>query len=117
MPPLEKDCIVYRGILKNSEKENLDILYFGVQNYFENEAVKKYDIKEDTYYQKIFDAPVKDKTAAGDALIGFYLATILRGAKPKDALMMAVKAASITVSRAGAASSIPMVEECYQFGN
>lgn len=73
--------------------------------------------KEDTYYQKIFDAPVKDKTAAGDALIGFYLATILRGAKPKDALMMAVKAASITVSRAGAASSIPMVEECYQFGN
>ena len=73
--------------------------------------------KEDTYYQKIFDAPVKDKTAAGDALIGFYLATVLRGAKPKDALMMAVKAASITVSRAGAASSIPMIEECYQFGN
>lgn len=72
--------------------------------------------KDETYYQKIFDAPVKDKTAAGDALIGFYLATVLQGAEPKDALMMAVKAASITVSRAGAASSIPMVEECYTFG-
>ncbi len=72
---------------------------------------------KDTYYQAIYEAAVKDKTAAGDALIGFYLATILSGASPKDALMMAVKAASITVSRAGAASSIPMIEECYQFGN
>ncbi len=73
--------------------------------------------KEDTYYQKIYEAPVKDKTAAGDALVGFYLATSMNGASPKDSLMMGVKAASITVSRAGAASSIPMVEECYQFGN
>ncbi len=73
--------------------------------------------KDDTYYQKIYDVPVKDKTAAGDALIGFYLATVLKGAKPKDALLMAVKAASLTVSRAGAASSIPMIEECYTLGN
>lgn len=35
-----------------SEEEKLDILYFGVQNYFENEDMKKYDIKEDTYYQR-----------------------------------------------------------------
>lgn len=73
--------------------------------------------KDDTYYQKIFETPVKDKTAAGDALVGFYLATSINGACPKDSLMMAVKAASITVSREGAASSIPMIEECYQFGN
>lgn len=67
----------------------------------------------DTIYQPIYEAEVKDKTAAGDALIGFYLGTEMEGATPKDALMIAARAASICVSRAGAASSIPMIEECY----
>lgn len=68
---------------------------------------------DDVIYQKIYKTVVKDKTAAGDAFIGFYLGTTISGAVPRDALMMAAKAASITVSRAGAASSIPMIEECY----
>ena len=113
--PLEKLSYVFVNRFEASEftgasPMDLEALILGVKG-------SMLITKEDTYYQKIFDAPVKDKTAAGDALIGFYLATVLQGAKPKDALMMAVKAASITVSRAGAASSIPMIEECYQFGN
>lgn len=71
--------------------------------------------KDDVIYQPIYNVPVRDKTAAGDAFIGFYLGTAINGASPKDALMMAAKAASICVSRAGAASSIPMIEECYDF--
>ena len=69
--------------------------------------------KKDSIYQSIYETPVRDKTAANDAFIGFYLGTELGGASPKDALMMASKSASICVSRDGAASSIPMVEECY----
>ena len=69
--------------------------------------------KDDTIYQPIYEVPVRDRTAAGDAFIGFYLGTTINGASPKDALMMAAKAASLCVSRAGAASSIPMIEECY----
>ena len=71
--------------------------------------------KNDTIYQPIYEVPVRDRTAAGDAFIGFYLGTTINGASPKDALMMAAKAASLCVSRAGAASSIPMIEECYAF--
>ncbi len=70
--------------------------------------------KDDSIYQGIYDTAVKDKTAANDAFIGFYLGTSLGGASPKDALMMASKAASICVSRSGAASSIPIIEECYE---
>lgn len=70
--------------------------------------------KKDSIYQSIYETPVRDKTAANDAFIGFYLGTELGGASPKDALMMASKSASICVSRDGAASSIPMVEECYE---
>jgi len=35
-----------------SEKENLDILYFGVQNYFENTNSKNENIYEDAYYNR-----------------------------------------------------------------
>ena len=62
---------------------------------------------DDTIYQPIYEVPVRDRTAAGDAFIGFYLGTTINGAS--------AKAASLCVSRAGAASSIPMIEECYAF--
>lgn len=54
-----------------SVAQNLDILYFGVQNYFETEETKKHDIKEDTYYQRkqFFDTAVK-----GDVLFESFLA-------------------------------------------
>lgn len=68
---------------------------------------------EDSIYQGIYDVDTKDKTAAGDAFIGFYLGTIMCGACSRDAIMMAAKAAAICASRAGASSSIPMAEECY----
>lgn len=69
--------------------------------------------KNDTKYQPIYDVPVRDRTAAGDTFIGFYLGTTINGASESDALVIAAKAASLCVSRAGAASSIPMIEECY----
>ena len=52
-----------------------------------------------------------DTTAAGDTFTGYFLRGKLDGRTPAEALQLAAKAASITVSRAGAAPSIPRYEE------
>lgn len=57
-----------------------------------------------------FDAPrVKavDTTAAGDTFIGGFAAQLARGADVTDAIRFAQRAASISVTRAGAQPSIP----------
>jgi ribokinase len=56
-------------------------------------------------------ADVVDTTAAGDTFIGYYLASISKGATPLDALTCASAASAITVSRAGAMNSIPLLAE------
>jgi len=72
---LDSDDFITENALEKlytlSEKENLDILYFGVENYFENEELKKHDIKEDTYYvrKQYFDIAV-----SGDVLFERFLA-------------------------------------------
>ncbi len=52
-----------------------------------------------------------DTTAAGDTFIGFFLASLASGRKLDHALDTACKAAAICVTRAGAADSIPSMEE------
>lgn len=48
-----------------------------------------------------------DTTAAGDTFIGFLLAELMRGEPAEGALRFAARAAALSVSRAGAAASIP----------
>lgn len=59
--------------------------------------------------------PVKavDTTSAGDTFTGFFLAARLRGMEPRRAMACAAYASSITVSRPGAASSIPAACEVF----
>lgn len=52
-----------------------------------------------------------DTTAAGDTFTGYFFASILNGKNPAEALQIATKAAAITVSKAGAACSIPKMGE------
>lgn len=52
-----------------------------------------------------------DTTAAGDTFVGALVARLDAGAALEDAIRWAVVAASITVSRAGATSSIPTAAE------
>lgn len=56
-------------------------------------------------------ADTVDTTAAGDTFTGYLVAALLRECKPAAALALASCAASITVSRQGAAASIPFVRE------
>lgn len=56
-----------------------------------------------------------DTTAAGDTFTGFFVAAIAGGVDVKTALEQATKAAAISVSRKGAAPSIPTREEMLAF--
>lgn len=61
--------------------------------------------------QPAFPCQPLDTTAAGDAFTGYFLASVARGDAPGEALREAALAASICVTRNGAAVSIPRREE------
>lgn len=56
-----------------------------------------------------------DATGAGDAFIGYFLAELQRSNDVTKALALANAAGAICVTRAGAAPSIPMLEEVFEF--
>lgn len=62
-------------------------------------------------HQGIFKTDVVDTTAAGDTYMGYFIAGLLRDWDIPKCLKVAAKASSITVSRAGAAPSIPYMRE------
>ena len=55
-----------------------------------------------------------DTTAAGDTYTGYFIANLSRGCSCKEAMNMASAASAISVSRAGASSSIPTEQEVLQ---
>ncbi len=59
----------------------------------------------------IIDLPVVDTTGAGDTFTGYFLAMTAQGKSPADAQRYATAAASIAVSRQGAADAIPPLAE------
>ncbi|WP_312426798.1 ribokinase [Lacrimispora sp.] len=68
--------------------------------------------KDGQYVQHgIFKVSAVDTTAAGDTFTGFFLAGILKGFKAEECLRIASVAAALAVSKAGAAPSIPMLQE------
>lgn len=61
--------------------------------------------------QDIFPTTVVDTTGAGDTFCGYFLAGLTKGLLVKDCLELASAAASLSVSKSGAAASIPLWEE------
>ena len=70
-----------------------------------------YADKNGRCYQEICKVKAVDTTAAGDTFSGYFLASILGGKTPAQALKTATVASGIAVSRKGAVPSIPMAEE------
>lgn len=64
-----------------------------------------------TVKQPIYEVKAVDTTAAGDTFTGYFLSSMVAGKTPAEALKIASKASSIAVSRMGAASSIPTLNE------
>jgi ribokinase len=56
-----------------------------------------------------------DSTAAGDALNGAFAAALMNGADPVEAVRFGMAAASLSVTRAGAISSLPTLVEVEEF--
>lgn len=64
-----------------------------------------------TYTMKAHHVKVVDTTAAGDAFTGYLLAGIQKGLGLEEALKMGNAAGALTVTKAGASSSIPTLAE------
>jgi ribokinase len=57
-----------------------------------------------------FEVPVVDATAAGDTFNAGFAVGLMRGMSPREALRYATAAASLSVTRRGAQSSMPNAE-------
>lgn len=66
---------------------------------------------ETFYRQKAFPTKVVDTTGAGDTFTGYFIVGLHEGLPIPEAMALASKAASLAVSRKGAAPSIPKREE------
>lgn len=62
-------------------------------------------------HQNAFQVDAVDTTGAGDTFIGYYLAELTRGTDAANAIRTACAASAISVSRMGAAPSIPGLAE------
>lgn len=62
-----------------------------------------------------FQVPVVDTTAAGDAFIGAFAVALANNLDLQTALLHANAAGALTVTKAGAQSSLPTLEELDQF--
>lgn len=65
--------------------------------------------------QETYKVPVKDTTAAGDTFMGYFVAGLANGLNVAECLRLASIAASITVTKLGAAATIPYLSEVKAF--
>lgn len=63
------------------------------------------------HFQGTYPAEIVDTTGAGDTFTGFFFASVAKGESIPRAMELAAKAASVTISRQGAAPSIPTLED------
>lgn len=73
--------------------------------------------KDNEIIQPAYSVNAVDTTAAGDTFVGYFVAEMSRGKDPRDAIRTACAASAITVSRKGAAPSIPEYDEVIAFLN
>jgi ribokinase len=80
------------------------VLTLGAEGVMAQEA-------ETTYTMAAHMVDVVDTTAAGDAFTGYFLAGILKGLSVADALEMGNAAGALSVTKMGASSSIPSLDD------
>ena len=67
--------------------------------------------KNTTQYVPALKVDAIDTTAAGDSFVGAYSSKLIEGYTAYDAAVFATKVAAITVTREGAQSSLPTIED------
>jgi len=105
--------------LANVSSDQIEDVIAGLQKAYPSKEIILTVGSQGSYYisgdmvihQDAYRVEAVDTTAAGDTFTGFYLASILRGEMVSNALRIAAKASSITVTKEGAAKSIPTLEQ------
>ena len=117
--PNETECASYSGsedykvfadFIRKNHSELKAVITLGKEGCI-------YIDKNNEILQPAYSVKVVDTTAAGDTFVGFFVAEISRGKEPREAIKTACAASAITVSRKGAAPSIPKLEEVIKFIN
>ncbi len=75
-----------------------------------------YSDKDSTLFQSAFKVKAIDTVGAGDTFMGYFTYGLSEGLMPEQCLLLATKASSITVTRKGAADSIPTLDEVEKVG-
>lgn len=108
-----------KGFTGKDEPE--EIIAYMKKNYPELKVVltlgKKGCIYSDKHHalsHPAFQVEAVDTTAAGDTFIGYFLCAVAGGKMYSEAIRLACAASALTVSKMGAAPSIPHKEETYE---
>lgn len=120
--PLEKvHCFILNeieGMCLTGNKEKIDVSDNLLEKYPHAQIILTlgekgviYRDKLNTYQQAAFRVKAVDTTAAGDTFTGYYLASVVGGLNVSESLKRASKAAALAVSKKGASTSIPTLEE------
>jgi ribokinase len=75
-----------------------------------------YQDNETRHSRPAYRVSAVDSTGAGDTFTGYFMAGFVRGSPVEECLDLACRAAALCVTRPGAASSIPRLEEVIQAG-
>lgn len=70
-----------------------------------------YKDKNQECYRDIYKVNVVDTTAAGDTFTGYFIASLMNNFSIEQVLEISSKAAAIAVTKSGATTSIPFMEE------
>lgn len=94
---------IAEAFIKKYPDANLILTLGGEGSVFKN--------KDEYVEHPIYPVKVVDTTAAGDTFTGYFIASVAEGKAPGAALDISSVASSVTVSRMGAAVSIPYANE------
>lgn len=104
----EKDPEQIMDIMLNKYPDSRVVLTLGTDGVL-------YGDKNQRVKQGIFKVKAVDTTAAGDTFTGYFLSSLFHNEPIAEALKVAAKASAIAVSREGATSSIPTLDEVRKF--
>lgn len=135
MQDMMPEILDYVDILVPNQHEAQQILGMKVHTYEEQEeAVRQllnmginqvvitlgskgsiYNIGTEIRRQEIFETDVVDTTAAGDSFIGGFCVALCQGNPIDEAITYATAISALTVSKAGASTSLPTKNEVDEF--
>ncbi|MGX6592668.1 ribokinase [Cetobacterium ceti] len=119
--PNESELELLTGLKTNNEnnikKAGNILLDMGVKGLLITMGSKGslYMTKDENTFYPAYKVKALDTTAAGDSFIGGFVTGLSKGLQIKDAINLGTKVAAISVTRRGAQTSLPTLDEVIAF--